>query len=98
LVVLLAYVALDLCLPDMPGAFVFDASGSIESTEVVRTRLPGKIIVPLPTADVPLLRHGLAPVIPVSMRSGGQRRLDGVALSYRPRAACTSPDTSEDPH
>jgi hypothetical protein len=36
--VILIYVGLDLCLPDMPGAFVFDPAGSVESIAVARGR------------------------------------------------------------
>jgi hypothetical protein len=33
----LVYVALDLCLPSMPGAFVFDAGSCVESVRPGRT-------------------------------------------------------------
>jgi hypothetical protein len=34
----LVYVALDLSLPAMPGAFVFEIDGTVESTQETRTR------------------------------------------------------------
>jgi hypothetical protein len=48
LVVVLLYVGLDFAFPDMPGAFVFDPAGSVESTDVARARLAAKIVIPTP--------------------------------------------------
>jgi hypothetical protein len=39
LVALLIYVTLDLSLPAMPGAFVFDADDSVESLQSARARV-----------------------------------------------------------
>jgi hypothetical protein len=46
-VVVLVYITLDLSLASMPGAFVFDASDSVESVQTSRT--PS---VPIPAAAV----------------------------------------------
>jgi hypothetical protein len=99
LVAFLVYVALDLSLPAMPGAFVFDPAGSVDSIEVSR---PGteRLIT-----TAPLARH-------ISLM---ERQLDGgvseeltptVAsrtpvrplMSQLPRAALGPPPPSEDPH
>jgi hypothetical protein len=52
LLVVLIYVALDFSLPEMPGAFVFDPAGSVESVEVARGRLTAEIVVlPAPARE-----------------------------------------------
>jgi hypothetical protein len=38
IVVILVYITLDLSLASMPGAFVFEASDSVESVQMNRTR------------------------------------------------------------
>jgi hypothetical protein len=46
----LLYVALDFSLPEMPGAFVFDPAGSVESVEVARGRVTSEaVVLPVPT-------------------------------------------------
>jgi hypothetical protein len=99
LLAILLYVGLDLCLPDMPGAFVFDADGSVQSVEVARSRPTGKIVVLVspatgcPQSSGPSLRDDDHP-----------RPLRGPAAprghrmtSYLPRARCTSAP-AEDSH
>jgi hypothetical protein len=45
LLVLSVYVTLDLSLPAMPGAFVFEPAGSVETTQKVsRARVPSPIV------------------------------------------------------
>ena len=95
--VLLLYVALDLSLPAMPGAFVFDPAGSVEGASAGRPRLtadttaeaspaPHSPALLTPRADVP---HRLpAP----------SRRLVSPGRSCLPRAICALPAASEDPH
>lgn len=96
---ILVYVTLDLSLPEMPGAFVFEPADSAESTqgraraaaEVVAlpavARDPGSVLFqPLREVD-----ERLAPV------SSAERRERPVA-SWRPWAHCDSAPPSEDPH
>jgi hypothetical protein len=45
LVVILVYVALDLSLPTMPGAFVFDPADSLESIQTARGRTTARVVV-----------------------------------------------------
>jgi hypothetical protein len=97
---ILVYLGLDLCLPDMPGAFMFDPDGSIRSMDVVRARPAGGItLLPPPPVD----SRGPSREQPVDL----ERRLptnDDVGApaprmtSHRPRAACAAPAPPEDPH
>lgn len=96
---LLIYVALDLSLPELPGAFVFDLDGSVDSIGAGRAR-PSKIVdLPKPSTD-PSVR------LPEVARDAGPRRArigDAVyaarlVVSCLPRASCGQPQPSEDPH
>ena len=49
LVALLLYVTLDLSLPSMPGAFVFEASDSVEGLQSIRVRQAAEPVM-APTA------------------------------------------------
>jgi hypothetical protein len=94
---LLIYVTLDLSLPAMPGAFVFDPAGSVDG---VRGRLSSEVIVfPAPAGESPLFSQ--------QPRSDIRYRLPlrtEVVLHWRPvvnrlpRATAASPPPSEDPH
>jgi hypothetical protein len=54
----LIYVTLDLSLPEMPGAFVFDPAGSVESVEVVRGRVASEaVVLPAPATRTFLEGH-----------------------------------------
>jgi hypothetical protein len=98
--VILVYVGLDLCLPDMPGAFVFDPDGSVESVDIARARLSSRIaVLPSPPIDSPRLSQG--------QRGAPERRLpprgeipslQPVMTSYLPRATCAPSPSSEDSH
>ncbi|HEY2996627.1 MAG TPA: hypothetical protein VGM22_27745 [Methylomirabilota bacterium] len=97
---ILIYVGLDLSLPEMPGAFVFDPDGSVESIHVSRTRLVTRIVVlPAPAIDsrVPIAvltahdRHRLAPDRETSRRGRAM-------VSCLPRAICAASPPPEDPH
>jgi hypothetical protein len=100
LLVILIYVTLDLSLPAMPGAFVFDPAGSVESIDVARGRLTTKIVA-LPTPGQGSL------VLSPQARGDLRRRLrPSIELALHqhplpnclPRASCTPPGLSEDPH
>jgi hypothetical protein len=87
LVVILVYVALDLSLPTMPGAFVFEPADSVESIGGGR---PTARVVVLPRLRSDL-RHRLPPrseVAPLGRPPG-----------HRPPRVIGDPSqSSEDPH
>jgi len=97
-VAILVYVTLDLSLPTMPGAFVFEPDDSVES--IGGGRLMAKIVVVpapggssfLPWSQPPGdLRHRL--------RSSRAVRLMGCRLVvWLPRATCAPSPPAEDPH
>ena len=95
---ILVYVTLDLSLPTMPGAFVFEPDDSVES--IGGGRLVARIVVVpapggssfLPSSHPPgYLRHRLRATC-VARPMG--RRL----VSWLPRAACPPSPPAEDPH
>ena len=99
LVAILVYLTLDLSLPAMPGAFVFEADDSAEGTRVIRGRLvvevvalpilhAGSFVLPSPHVD---LRQRLSPLSDVV-------RLARSTAQCLPRAACARSSPSEDPH
>jgi hypothetical protein len=100
LLVVLVYVAFDFSLADMPGAFMFDADGSIESVEVVRGRAPAEVIV----LAAPL--GGSSPLAQRPRSDIGRRPPPGTAVARHwrplvnrlPRATVASPRPSEDSH
>jgi hypothetical protein len=97
LVAVLMYVALDLSLPTMPGAFVFDPDDSVESLQQVRARAGAEAETLPASADT---AFGLAPV-----PRGAADRLAPTRpgptrprLSRRSAALDDPPPSSEDPH
>lgn len=99
LLALLLYFSLDLSLPELPGAFVFDPAGSAESVEVARGRLAAEaVVLPAPAQEasrvwqIPQsdLRHHLVATAELSLPRRDQR-------NHLPRAAVASPSSSEDP-
>jgi hypothetical protein len=99
LVGLLVYVTLDLSLPAMPGAFVFEPSGSVESAHGGRTRPVANVHAqaPPPPCILP------AAPAPMATREGRRclrpaHRLAHGTVTGLPRAALAPPPVSEDPH
>ena len=93
------YVGLDVCLPDMPGAFVFDADGSVDGVDVSWTR-PHARSLALPEL---ISRDRLVPQQlhnDLKPRSFSITRVAhcGLVRRYLPRGTCVSPPVSEDPH
>ena len=96
---LLVYVALDFCLPAMPGAFVFEPDESIDSVRVDRSRADVDALVALPLAEAPVVpppletqltyRLVVRPEAPPVVRP---------RLGRLPRAALPSAHSTEDPH
>ena len=101
LLAILVYVALDLSLPAMPGAFVFEPGDSVEGAQVARGRLATEdVTLPelrggpfvLPSPRLLDLRHRMPATsdVVVFVRPAARRL---------PRAVCASPPpSSEDPH
>lgn len=98
LLAILLYVALDLSLPAMPGAFVFDAADSVESTQT-RTRLSVEtVLLPVPVQDA---------VVPAPLPRDDRDRLASAERAERERRPVPIRRTrtlhdpapsSEDPH
>lgn len=97
LLALLVYVALDLSLPAMPGAFVFDVAGSVEGAQRGRPRFViHPVVMPAMLGPTSVL---LEPRVEATRPSAGPVvwlvRWAGRCL---PRAAGAPPPLSEDPH
>lgn len=97
LLAVLVYVTLDLSLPSMPGAFVFEAADSVESAQTHRWRVSGDVAPlapprPDPLATLPQTDDGNVPKSPAPVRPTSNDVVRG-----RPRAALTAPLPSEDP-
>jgi hypothetical protein len=98
LLAILVYVGLDLSLPAMPGAFVFEAADSVESIGGGRVAVR---VVALPTtsaspAQASVQLHGDLPRrVPAGCEVSPPRHPMARCL---PRAADTPPASSEDPH
>jgi hypothetical protein len=93
------YVALDLSLPMMPGAFVFAADASVETVQSSRGRAGGdEAIAAEPTLDRLTPRPPGAPIC--STRLGQMRPPATCAYpQYRPRAMlAVAAVVLEDPH
>jgi hypothetical protein len=96
-VAILLYVTLDLSLPAMPGAFVFDAADSVESAGGGRVAARAVILstsfatpVPAPPRHCDVVRR-----LPMSAErpwAGAHR------ARHRPRASCNWSPSSDDPH
>jgi hypothetical protein len=95
LLAILVYVTLDLALPAMPGAFVFEAADSVESAQTHRGRIAGDAVTlapPRPPAMSPELDDADAPTVPAHTRPTSHE-----VVSRVPRASLTAPRPSEDP-
>jgi hypothetical protein len=98
--VILVYLACDLCLASMPGAFVFDAADAVESTSMGRARpvrMPAATFRPAstdePTGTPP--RQGVRRDVvrtPCLVRHLAPRRDAGVQRAGSHRS------TGDDPH
>jgi len=93
------YVTLDLAIPEMPGAFVFDPGQSVESADSgwARQATDGVALLPLareapvPSAPPVDVRGRTAPAHDVV----GIERREGRSL---PRASLFAPSVCEEPH
>lgn len=99
LLAIVAYVGFDLSSPAVPGAFMFDAAGWVDSVDAVGDRPVGKVVL----ATTPV-RDRLTASAP---RTGAKSRLSSspkvapprlpVVVCYRPRAMCAPSRLAEDP-
>jgi hypothetical protein len=99
LLAILVYVTLDLSLASMPGAFVFDAAQSIESTHSGLGRAAAEVVVRSVEAAEPSV-----PCAPVrdltAAASVPTARLARALMTPRclPRAVLDTAPASDDPH
>jgi hypothetical protein len=99
LLAVLVYVGLDLSLPAMPGAFMFDPAGSVKSVDLVRNRPAAEIAV----ITTPIRDWSVPPEQPLSdvrhrLSSNTEVAPPGWPMvNYLPRATCTPSLPSEDP-
>jgi hypothetical protein len=97
LIGLLAYMTLDLSLPTMPGAFVFEPGDSVETIRINRSRGAEVVFLPQPALLV-VSRPSLEAVtdrIPETLPAAPAAH----RVAHRlPRAALDTPRPSEDPH
>jgi hypothetical protein len=100
LAALLAYVALELSLCEMPGAFVFDPAESVETVDSSRTRPTNKpVALPIPVPGSSLsVRELLEDPDHRPARIAETEPARRFVVSYLPRAVCCQPPLSEDPH
>jgi hypothetical protein len=96
---LLLYVTLDLSLPMMPGAFVFEPADSVESTQLSRPRVAAEVVVvPAPSRDAFALSQ---PRVEADHRFVPRSRVEHRAPSVAnrlPRSRGDAAPPSEDPH
>jgi hypothetical protein len=101
LLAILIYVTLDLSLPMMPGAFVFEPEGSVESIQLNRGRAGNAELIALPAlpseSSAPSrsridVRRRMAP------RRGLARLTRHPVASRLPRATLDPAPSSDDPH
>jgi hypothetical protein len=98
-VALLIYVGLDLSLPAMPGAFMFDPDESVDSVPVTRDRAAAEVVVlPTPASDPVSSPPSLAVTIPFTVATRGTRVLKPVVNWFPRSSSDPPPDSSEDPY
>jgi len=100
LLAVLLYLTLDLSVPEMPGAFVFDPTGSVESIQAGRGRTAVEAVaLPVPSGRVVLLA-GLGEVKDRPVPTPAVEHHGRPVVRWRPRAASSADPTSssEDSH
>jgi len=97
IVALLVYVALDLSIPAMPGAFGFDPDDSVESVYQASARVAAEAVIPPAPGAAAFVLSQLPP-------DSGRRPTGTGPGRERPRSrrrsatSDESPPPSEDPH
>lgn len=98
LLAILVYVTLDLSLPAMPGAFVFDSSDSVESIRI-RARAAIEIaVLPASARDAFVLSRPPLDVKDRLTPAESIQRARRPVLSWRSRALHDPAPPSDDPH
>jgi len=98
LLAVLVYVTLDLSLPAMPGAFVFEAAESVESTQSRARAAAEAVVLPAPARDAfARSRPPLEVKDRLPSTESVERRGDAV-MGWRLRARHDPAAPSEDAH
>jgi hypothetical protein len=95
----LIYVTLDLSLPAMPGAFVFEPADSAESTQVRARGTTETVALPAQARDPGFVLF--RPLLEVKERlapASSAERHGRPVVSWRSQAPYDSAPPSEDPH
>ncbi len=97
---ILVCVALDLSFAEMPGAFVFDPAGSVESVDVTRAGTTARtVVLPILVTRSFVLSQQPRSDLRDRLPHRGEVVLLGVrAAACLPRATCAPAPPSEDPH
>ena len=95
---LLVYVTLDLSLPGMPGAFVFEPSETVDSAQGHRGRAPVDVVIARRPAE-----HAVLPSLTITsadrpLPSSDAPFLVGPVVRRLPRAVLESAPPADDPH
>ncbi|HSE03413.1 MAG TPA: hypothetical protein VLK35_04580 [Methylomirabilota bacterium] len=98
LLAILLYVTLDLSLPTMPGAFVFEPADSVESTYARARTVVEIVVLPTPTPDALVLSRPPVDVKDRLVPSVSAERARRPVLAWRSRALHDPAPPSEDPH
>jgi hypothetical protein len=99
LLAILVYITLDLSLPTMPGAFVFEPADCVETVQTKGGRAGIERVAALPLATgpfvLPFLRTELADGLVLSREVTFVAR---PAVDHLPRGTIEPPPPTEDPH
>jgi hypothetical protein len=95
---ILIYVSLDLSLPMMPGAFVFDPGESVESARLSHERKPAGAIVLREPVGVPAPVSRLAEIRPRPTSPSDGTPRGPVLVRSSARASAEPPTSSDEPH
>jgi hypothetical protein len=98
LVAILVYVTLDLSLPAMPGAFVFEPADSVDSIGGGRVAVRVTILPASSGGPVALSPGPISDLPPRRAVPTASRPLDQPRAPCLPRGTCDTPPSSEDPH
>jgi len=99
LLAILLYVALDLSVPAIPGAFVFDSADSVEiSGGRVGENKADAVVLPALGRDSVVVSQPLVDLQDRLAANGNVALLGRPALNRLPRATLDPAPPSEDPH
>lgn len=96
---LFIYVTLDLSLPTMPGAFVFESGDSVESIQVYRGRGASEVVVaPGLTRDLAVTSQPRSAVTGRLAPTSAAVLPEHPVAKWLPRSTLGPAPLSEDPH